>query len=332
MFLPNSSEARPFMLTPYRNVLAQKTHGPRAMRGYTYNGYETVILENELVRAVIIAGRGAMVHEFQYKPLDIDVLYKNPNGLRPHDSYILAAHDRPLADYHPGGWYECFPSGSTQVEYEGMTIGFHGEVWGTPFEVDATEDSADGCSISMTGFTHRTPWKVVKQYSLKKNDPTLYLKETVSNLSHKDLNVLWGQHPFYGPPFIDEGCRIEIPATGYFDNEDKPLLRKRWPKTDQGIDLRNVGTEDFPKGKMLFATDFERGTYRIVNPKMKLGVDFNWELQKTGSSKSSRTAGSTRTRCRISKPPAAATAWPWSHSRACRERSKKATACCRSSR
>src|SRR5262249_27208170 len=101
-----------------------------------------------------------------------------------------------------------------------------------------------------------------------------------SNLSHKDLNVMWGQHPFYGPPFIDAGCRIEIPATGYFDTADEPLLRRRWPNTEKGIDLRNVGTEDFPKGKMLFATDFDRGTYRIVNPTVKLAVEFNWEIEK----------------------------------------------------
>jgi len=268
------------MFTPYRNVLSQKNHGPRAMRGYTYNGYDTVILENELVRAVVIVGYGAMVHEFLYKPRDIDVLYKNPGGLRPHTSFVPSSYEsHPLSDHHPAGWYECFPSGSTPVKQNKIHIGFHGEIWGTPFELNGTEDSDAGCSATMTGYTHRTPWKLVKKWSLKKNDPTLYLEETATNLGETDLTVMWGQHPFYGAPFINGECTINFPATGYFDTADEPMIRKKWPALEPR-DLRQVGAVNSDTGKMIFVTDFDRGFYRINSPAFKLALELEWDADK----------------------------------------------------
>jgi galactose mutarotase-like enzyme len=269
------------MQSPFRNVQSPKNHGPRVLKGYTLNGYEIIVLENELLRVVVNVGRGAMVPEYLYKPADLDVMFKNPSGLRPHDTFTLSSYaEPPLRDHHPGGWYECFPSGSTPVTQEGAQIGFHGEIWGLPFELESAEDSDNECSAQMTAFTARTPWKLTKKFSLRKNDPTLYVEETATNLGHMDLTVMWGQHPFYGAPFIDGECRLEAAAKTVLDHGEKPMVARPWPTSKSGADLSRVGMPGSAKGKMIFLTDFTEGKYRIVSPTWKLALEMRWDARK----------------------------------------------------
>ena len=269
------------MHTPFKNVQTPKCHGPRVLTGYTLNGYELGILENELLRVVVNASRGAMLPEMTYKPADLDVLFKNPCGLRPHDSYSVSSYGiDPIRDHHPGGWYECFPSGSTAVKQQGAQIGFHGEIWGLPFEINSVSEDNNQCSVTMTAFTHRTPWKLVKTFSLKKNDPTLYLEETATNLGMTDLTVMWGQHPFFGAPFIDEHCIVEIAGSSFFDHNDNPMVRRRWPLTGAGIDLSKVSAHKPISGNTFFVTDLSEGKYRIVSPTWKLAFELCWDAAK----------------------------------------------------
>ena len=265
----------------YKNPQSPKCHGPRVLSGYTLNGSEIVILENELLRVVVNVGRGAMIPEFLYKPADLDVLFKNPNGLRPLGTFALTDYQQaPVIDHHPGGWYECFPSGSKPVKQHGASLGFHGEIWGMPFELNSVHEDAESCSAAMTGFTIRTPWKLTKTFSLKKNDPTLYVEETATNLGVVDLDVMWGQHPMFGAPFLDEKCFVDMPASSFFDAKDNPMLRMRWPNTAEGVDLTRVDGPASRAGKMIYVTDFSEGKYRLVSPTWKLAFEMNWDAEK----------------------------------------------------
>ena len=264
----------------YKNAQCPKCHGPRVLTGYTLNGYEIVILENEFLRVVVNVGRGAMIPEFLYKPADLDVLYKNPNGLREHRSFTPSSYETPLTDHHPGGWYECFPSGSAPVKQKGAQLGFHGEIWGLPFELNSVGEDANYASATMTALTVRTPWKLTKTFSLKKNDPTLYLEETATNLGEQDLDVHWGQHPMFGAPFLDEHCRIEVEATGFFDAKETPMARLRWPHGRDGMDLSKVHGPKSRTGKMIYITDFGAGKYRLISPTWKLAFEMCWDAER----------------------------------------------------
>jgi galactose mutarotase-like enzyme len=265
----------------YRNIQSPHCHGPRVLLGYELYGSEVVILENELLRVVVNAGRGAMIHEFLYKPADLDVLFKNPGGLRPLGTSAPSSYDvAPLMDNHPGGWYECFPSGSAPVKCHGASLGFHGEIFGLPFEVNAAGDGGNECSATMTAFTVRTPWKLTKTFALKKNDPTLYLRETATNLGAVELPVHWGQHPMFGAPFLDERCRIEIPAGVVLDTHDDPLVPRKWPLDAKGADLSAVRGPESRAGKMVFATELKEGRYRLISPTWQLAFEMRWDARK----------------------------------------------------
>ncbi|MCY3022927.1 MAG: DUF4432 family protein [Planctomycetota bacterium] len=265
----------------YRNPQSPKCHGPRVLTGYALYGSEIVILENELLRVVINVGRGAMIPEFLYKPADLDVLFKNPSGLRPMGTFAVSSYDvQPLTDHHPGGWYECFPSGSAPVKHKGASLGFHGEVWGLPFELNAVHEDNDACCATMTAFTIRTPWKLVKTFSLKKDDPTLYVEETATNLGAVDLAVHWGQHPMFGAPFLDERCVIEISGATVLDTRENPMTPRRWPWDSEGADLSKVRGPQSHKGKMVYVTDLTDGRYRVVSPTWKLAFELRWDKQQ----------------------------------------------------
>jgi len=222
-----------------------------------------------------------MIPELVYKPADVDVMFKNAGGLPAHDTFSVSSYDvPPLRDFHPAGWYECFPSGSSPVVQNGAHIGFHGEVWGLPFELEHSAENENECSVSMTAYTHRTPWKLTKRFSLKRNDPTVYVEETATNLGSVDLTVMWGQHPFYGAPFIDEQCYLEMPAKSYLDMADKPMRSLPWPDGKAGQNMARMGKPHSNTSKMIFVTDCSEGLYRIVSPTWKLALEMRWDARK----------------------------------------------------
>ena len=50
----------------------ERNYGCRVSDSWTYRGLKTVVLENDLLRIVILADKGADIYQFVYKPLDVD--------------------------------------------------------------------------------------------------------------------------------------------------------------------------------------------------------------------------------------------------------------------
>ena len=50
----------------------ERNYGCRVSDSWTYRGLKTVVLENELLRIVILADKGADIYLFVNKPLDVD--------------------------------------------------------------------------------------------------------------------------------------------------------------------------------------------------------------------------------------------------------------------
>ena len=59
----------------------ERNFGCRLME-YTYRGLRTLTLENELLRVSILADKGTDIFEFNYKPLDVDFMWRSPWGVR----------------------------------------------------------------------------------------------------------------------------------------------------------------------------------------------------------------------------------------------------------
>jgi hypothetical protein len=63
-------------------------------------GYRAILLQNQQLQVVILLDRGTEIVQLLYKPLDIDFLWRAPNGLRdePHFSTPAGSAASPFFD------------------------------------------------------------------------------------------------------------------------------------------------------------------------------------------------------------------------------------------
>ena len=253
-----------------------RRHGPRVHTGYVIDGYEHVVLENELLRVAVNVGRGSIIDELTYKPADIDLMFRQP-GRRHPSGYIPSSYaTAPYVDTGSTGWMECFPSGSFEVGYEGTTIGFHGEMWGLAFTYRILADGPEEAAVEMRCEMLRTPFALTKTLRLRRGEPKLYIDEEAQNLSPQSLSVMWGHHPALGPPFLAEGNVIEVPARRFLPDleAESPIA---WPVGPEGVDYSIVRGPDAHIEKMVFLTDLERGECRMTNPDLNLAFEMQWD-------------------------------------------------------
>ena len=60
---------------------SERNHGCRISDAWTYRGLKTVVMENELIRVVILADKGANIYWFVHKASDTDFLWRSPWGV-----------------------------------------------------------------------------------------------------------------------------------------------------------------------------------------------------------------------------------------------------------
>ncbi|MBN1343958.1 MAG: DUF4432 family protein [Phycisphaerae bacterium] len=253
-----------------------RTHGPRIHTGYVIDGYEHILLENELLRVSVNVGRGSLIDELVYKPADIDLMFHHPGRLHPSRFVPSSYSTAPYMNTGSSGWMECFPSGSAEVTYAGATIGFHGEMWGLPFTWRVLSDGPDEVAVELRCEMLRTPLALTKTLRLRSDDPTLYIDEEAENLSPQALSVMWGHHPAIGPPFLAEGNIIEVPARQFLpDQAAEPP--SAWPVGPDGLDYSIVRGPESRTEKMVFLRDLEEGRCRMINPELELSFDMTWD-------------------------------------------------------
>jgi hypothetical protein len=259
------------------------------IREYIYRGLRTVVLENELLRAGILADKGADLFELQYKPRDVDFLWHSPLGVRDPRAFIPTSHTPGSAflDFYEGGWQDCFPSGGDPGEYQGMPFGAHGETPTIPWDYRIIEDSPERVSVRFSVRTYRTPFFIEKEVALERGRPALFIRERIANEGRVALPVMWGQHPAYGPPFLDESCRIDIPGARVHCTRLSPNTRFRegvteWPfagaRGGGTVDLRRVAGADADTTDTISLDGLEAGWYAIRNESLGVGIGLSWPL------------------------------------------------------
>lgn len=104
----------------------QRNWGAR-IRDVEYQGMRLVILENELLRVGVLAGKGTDIVELNYKPRDLDFVWLAPGGVR-NPAASGGMYRDPLATFvetYPGGWQEVFPNGGAPSTHAGAQFGQH---------------------------------------------------------------------------------------------------------------------------------------------------------------------------------------------------------------
>ena len=94
------------------------------MHEFRRGDVQAVSLENDLLRTTFLAGEGAKVVEFLYKPRGIDLASWSTPGLTGPQGIEGMPADTSVAfvDQITDGWWDVFPSGGAPSSYRGTPL------------------------------------------------------------------------------------------------------------------------------------------------------------------------------------------------------------------
>jgi hypothetical protein len=262
-----------------------RNFGCRLTTDATLSGLGIVVLENELLRVTVLADKGSDIYEFLYKPLDIDFMWRAPNGLRRPGVTVPTAGGEAgsFMDYYEGGWQEILPSGGPNTIYRGLPLGQHGEVSTVPWTVRVEQDEADRVAVRFEVRTLRTPFRVEKTLALERGQAVLHISERLTNEGDEPVEYMWGHHPALGEAFLDDSCVIHAPARTLAVNPGEtfetqrlePGSRHPWPiatgRDGRPVDMSKVPPPSARVADMTYLTDLTAGWYGITNGRRKVG-------------------------------------------------------------
>ena len=261
------------------------------LRRYLWNGVEMLSLENSMIKVVFALGKGADIVEFVDKPTDTDFLWHSFNELKniTHIPTVASAHGNFL-DSYSGGWQELFPTYGGDTIYRGGEIGIHGEACLYPWDCEISCDTPERVAVRLSLRTIRSPFILEKRAEIRENDASLYLRQSVCNLGSTEMSFMWGHHPAFGYPFLDEHVRLHlrgkptvtVPAAMIahrcpFDRETSGT----WPllpgKDGKMIDMSRAYAPEDRLYMEYAVSGLEEGRYELVNSRTGLGMRMSWD-------------------------------------------------------
>ena len=263
--------------------------GCRVSLDYAYRGICLGYLENDALRVGILVGKGADVFELVYKPRDLDFMWHSPIPLRAPFVATSALPEGAFHDYYYGGWQEILPSAGWAAEpYLGASQGLHGEVSLLPFEARVLEDTPERVALELSVRCYRSPLTLVRTMSLRGAEPALFISERLTNESPSEFAVMWGHHPAFGPPFLDDTCAVRVAATGvdvldfHRNGLWEPGQGYAFPhapsrRTGEAEDVTRVRHPETRSVDVIRFTGLEEGSYALTSERLGLGIGMAWD-------------------------------------------------------
>jgi DNA-binding GntR family transcriptional regulator len=256
-----------------------RTSGAR-LRHLNLGGLEAISLENDLLRMTFLAGKGAKVVEFLYKPRGIDLASWASSGLTSPASL----------DQYTDGWWDVFPNGGSPTSYRGADFSEHGEVALLPWDVEILDDTPDEVAIRLSVRAQRYPAYVEKVIRMNAAEPRVHVELSLQNLAPVDLEAMWGCHLAFSKPFLEpgavlvleEGARV-VPHYAAINESGRRRVdgskQGRWP-TLESMEGTAVDLSVLPAAaasELLYVTDFSNARYEIRQPNGGLAVQVAWD-------------------------------------------------------
>ena len=254
------------------------------------------MLENDELRVVVLPDKGAELHQITDLRSGTDVLFEGPWGLQPPGAPPLpGSGDDEFMWNYAGGWQELFPSVNQSCVYRGRRIPFHGEVASLPWEHEVLYDGGSEARVRFWTRSRQTPFVVERVLRLREGEAELVVEGTVRNDSTQPAHFVWGHHCVVGPPFLEAGCRLDIPAHTIVTSPElwepetarlQPARREPWPsaplRTGGTTDLRDIPGPETGSHDDLYVTDLDAGWLAVWNPRLDLTFRLEWDAAVFG--------------------------------------------------
>lgn len=255
-------------------------------------GLDAVVLENELLRITVLAGKGADIVECNFKPRDLDFVTLTPGGIRDPAAALPSTSD-PLAsflDVYPGGWQEILPSAGAPSTAFGASFDQHAEISGVPWDVALVEDIETSVCVRFSVRLQKMPLALSREMRLDAGTATLRVSETLTNECDLPVQVMWGQHIAFGRPFLEPGARIRLPEGVEIIPHPEPIAPggrrvseqagATWPQAhganQQPLDLSVVPPPGV-SSDIVYLTGFPDGWYEVTRPSDRAGLRVSWD-------------------------------------------------------
>ncbi len=241
---------------------------------WSYRGFKTVILENELIRVTVLPDLGAKIYEFVYKPSDNDFMFHHPRV-----ECRTPVFDVNVDNWWTGGMDEAIPTGHP-CNYRGENYPFLGEAWSLCWYYQIQENNGSEVCLYLRRPLIISPLVVERWIILKEGEMSLNFRHRITNSGITPFEFLWGLHPGFN---ITPDYRIDLPAVEVQIEESlpdnrlgKPGAHYTWPfALDKGgnqVDMRVVpppssGTMDFH-----YVTGLKEGWLALTDTKKKEGI------------------------------------------------------------
>lgn len=253
------------------------------------NGHRTLWLENDLLKVAVLPEKGAEIHEFLHKPSGVDILLKAPAGLqRPGTT-----SDNDFLANYGGGWQELFPNTGEPCEHNGASFRFHGEVALLSWTHVVERDDGELTSVVFSVRCEKTQTLLQRRMTLRQGQSSLEIEGTVINEFATPVEFVWGHHIVLGGGFLEDGCRLDIPARTVITPEElyepatarlAPGQRETWPMVrgrnpGERIDLRHIPGPEAHSHDDAFVTDLAHGRLSVMNPRLALEFILEWDAE-----------------------------------------------------
>jgi len=234
--------------------------GARVSDDLTCQAGKVLVLENDLVRVVCLPDKGADIVSFFNKSAGCQCLSAPFVMLPAGTSGTPVTGDD--FDRSIFVWPEMFPVASDYGEYFGQVQPVHGEARYQSWRYDIIAAGPDQVAVKLRAEMQMTPFVLTRTMRLARDSATLVLDEEVENRGTEPLPIIWGHHPTFGQPFLEEHCRIYLPEGRLIDG-DRSMLE---------IDPPNSGG-----GNMFYCVDLAGGYYGLFNHRLNFGVGMRWD-------------------------------------------------------
>jgi hypothetical protein len=256
-------------------------------------GYRFIILENEKIRIAINIDKGAEISEFLYKPYDTDFMWKSPSVVYSNRKNLLTKNSTSgnFLDLYEGGWQDLLPNIGIPTNYLGADFGAHGEIYTVSWSYIVEINTPIEIKVILEARLNRAPLFVTKKFLLKSECAFVEVEEIIRNEAEIEYQIMWGQHPCFGKPFLNEDCVISVPdhkrAVTYkaeiSDNNKIIPLNKEftWPHIEGNdgvkLNLSKVLSEGSKTAFMFRLEDLKNGWFGLTNIKKGLGFGMVWD-------------------------------------------------------
>lgn len=250
---------------------------------FEVGGREHVSIASEELRLECVPALGGTVVSLRRVDGGVEegteLLWRPPWGLRAATAAPLpGSRDNTAVDSLVGGWSTMFPNGSEPAVVDGADWPAHGEA-----RLAWCDWQQTGSSVILTSRLSRSPFLVTKIISVQGDEVTI--GETVKNVGHQHLDVVWGSQLVFGGALLGPLARFDTraamvrpdarqtPSAGYDD-----ILP--WPRSyaaDGLVNLRTLPDADRGGSRTAYLSDFTAFEARLANPGLGLQVELEWD-------------------------------------------------------